>query len=334
MKISVYAIAKNEAKNVRDWYNSMCEADEICVVDTGSSDETADLLRGLGCKVAVMVNEPFRFDTARNASMNLVSRDADWCVCTDLDERFSKGWRKVLEETIESRKHLGLNSVMCKFITSFYDDGRPMNCMDYWKIHKHGCVHWEAACHEFLVWEEPRITAYVPEDKMWLEHHPDKSKARDYYLPMLERACREERTSRNLFYYGRELMFKGRYPAAIAVLSEYLGHKCSVWNSERAWAMRFLARCLACSNEGNLAVYWYVKAAGEDLEGREALIEYARFCGENKLYEEGIKAVEIALQRKSRPKIFFTEDECWDDTPLHLMEELKGKLKQQQEAKQ
>ena len=55
MKVAVYAIAKNEAKNVRDWYNSMCEADEICVLDTGSTDGTPELLRALGCKVAVQV---------------------------------------------------------------------------------------------------------------------------------------------------------------------------------------------------------------------------------------------------------------------------------------
>ena len=38
MKISVYAIAKNEEKFADDWVNSMKEADEIVVLDTGSTD--------------------------------------------------------------------------------------------------------------------------------------------------------------------------------------------------------------------------------------------------------------------------------------------------------
>lgn len=327
MKIAVYAIAKDEAKNVRDWYNSMCEADEIYVLDTGSTDGTPDILRALGCKVAVQVCEPFRFNVARNVSMGMVAPDVEWLVCTDLDERFSAGWRDVLEKTIRKRGGYGLNSVMCKFITSFKEDGTPLNCMDYWKIHKARSAHWEGACHEFLVWDEPRITTYINESKMWLEHHPDAEKKRDYYLPMLERACKEERTARNLFYYGRELMFHGRYAAALAVLMEYIGRPDATWTSERAWGMRFAARCLWQLKEGNLAVHWYVRAAAEAPDQRESLVEYARFCAECEQYGEAVKALEIALSRKARPKVFFTEDDCWDDTPQKLLEEYRQKAK-------
>ena len=45
MKICVYAIAKNEAKFAARWAASMSEADEIYVLDTGSEDNTADILR-------------------------------------------------------------------------------------------------------------------------------------------------------------------------------------------------------------------------------------------------------------------------------------------------
>ena len=51
MKICVYAISKNEEKFVKRWYESMKEADEIFVLDTGSSDNTVDELRKLGVNV-------------------------------------------------------------------------------------------------------------------------------------------------------------------------------------------------------------------------------------------------------------------------------------------
>ena len=39
-KIAVYAISKNEEKFVDRWYESMKEADNIYVLDTGSTDNT------------------------------------------------------------------------------------------------------------------------------------------------------------------------------------------------------------------------------------------------------------------------------------------------------
>ena len=42
--------------------------------------------------------KPWRFDVARNLSLELVPKDTDICVCTDLDEVFEKGWREKLEK--------------------------------------------------------------------------------------------------------------------------------------------------------------------------------------------------------------------------------------------
>ena len=43
-KVCVYAICKNEEKFVQRWVESMKEADEIYVLDTGSTDNTICLL--------------------------------------------------------------------------------------------------------------------------------------------------------------------------------------------------------------------------------------------------------------------------------------------------
>ena len=45
MKVIVYAIAKNEEKFVDRWVDSMQEADEIIVLDTGSTDKTVEKLK-------------------------------------------------------------------------------------------------------------------------------------------------------------------------------------------------------------------------------------------------------------------------------------------------
>ena len=87
-KVCVYAICKNEEKFAARWVSSMKEADYIVVLDTGSEDNTVEILRNLGVRVEERIISPWRFDNARNASMELIPDDADICVCTDLDEVF------------------------------------------------------------------------------------------------------------------------------------------------------------------------------------------------------------------------------------------------------
>lgn len=43
--VAIYAICKNEEKYVDKWMESMLEADNICVLDTGSTDNTYKLLQ-------------------------------------------------------------------------------------------------------------------------------------------------------------------------------------------------------------------------------------------------------------------------------------------------
>ena len=61
LKVAVYAISKNEEKFVKRWYESMKEADSIYVLDTGSTDNTVNLLKSLGVNVSVETISPWRF---------------------------------------------------------------------------------------------------------------------------------------------------------------------------------------------------------------------------------------------------------------------------------
>ena len=73
--VCVYAICKNEEAFVDRWMDSMSEADRVVVLDTGSSDATVEKLRNRGAEVTVEVISPWRFDTARNRSLELVPED-------------------------------------------------------------------------------------------------------------------------------------------------------------------------------------------------------------------------------------------------------------------
>ena len=100
MKICVYAITKNESNNLDRWLTSMSEADYIVVLDTGSTDNTLELLQNdpRVTKVEQKIIKPWRFDVARNESMKLIPKDSDILVCTDPDEFFEPGWAQVLRD--------------------------------------------------------------------------------------------------------------------------------------------------------------------------------------------------------------------------------------------
>ena len=98
MKVCVYAICKNEEAFIERWYNSVKEADKVFVLDTGSTDNSYEILKKLGVTVNKEVIDPWRFDVARNKSLDMVDEDTDICVCTDIDEVFEKGWRDKLEK--------------------------------------------------------------------------------------------------------------------------------------------------------------------------------------------------------------------------------------------
>ena len=146
MKIVVYAICKNERPFADRWMASMSEADEVCVLDTGSTDGTPQRLEELGAKVSVQVITPWRFDVARNQSLELVPEDADLCVCTDLDEVFQPGWR----EKVEAAWAPGVDRLLYRYVWNFLPDGREGMVFWYDKIHRRKGCRWVNPVHEVL----------------------------------------------------------------------------------------------------------------------------------------------------------------------------------------
>lgn len=138
-KIAVYAICKNEEQFVDRWVDSMSEADEIYVTDTGSSDNTVEKLKSRGVNVNVINLGFWRFDVARNISLSFVPFDVDICVCTDLDEILEPGWRNLLENVWEKDKTTHINYM---YTWSFNPDGSPGVTFWYEKIHQRKNFRW------------------------------------------------------------------------------------------------------------------------------------------------------------------------------------------------
>ena len=316
MKIVVYAIAKNESSFVDRWMDSMSEADQVVVLDTGSDDGTAERLRARGARVAVEQIIPWRFDRARNRSLELVPEDADVCVCTDLDEVFRPGWRSALEGvwTPETRQ------ASYRYTWSFQPDGSEGVVFWQEKIHARRGFRWVHPVHEVLEWVgEGERGPMVSVQGIQLDHHPDPKKSRGQYLPLLELSVAEDsEDDRNLHYLGREYLYYGRWDDCIRTLTQHLSLPRAVWRDERAASMRYIARAHARKGERDEARDWYLRAAAEAPHLREPWTDLAMLLYEDQEWDGVLYATACALKIRERPRTYICEAEAWGSLPHDL----------------
>ena len=314
-KICVYAISKNEEKFAKRWANSMKEADEVYVLDTGSTDKTVQILKEMGVKVKVESIVPWRFDVARNKSLALLPKDTDICICTDLDEVFEEGWREKLENAwiAEATK------ARYPYYWSLDEKGNPKVSFYIEKIHTLKDYVWKHPVHEVITYtgkNEKIITI----DTILVKHYPDKEKSRSSYLPLLELSVQEEpEDDRNMHYLGREYMYYERWNDCIDTLIQHLNLKSATWKDERSASMRFIARSYTKLKRFDEARMWLDKAIEETPYLRDPYIERAllEYQLENfsAVYKYCLKALEI----KDHTKSYIHEVFSWDGTVYDLL---------------
>ncbi len=315
-KVCVYAISKNEEKFVKRWFESVKEADEIYVLDTGSTDKTVQLLEELGVHVTTDIITPWRFDIARNKSLDLVPKDTDICVCVDLDEVFEPGWRKILEDNWD----LDTNRARYNYNWSLNSDNKPIVNFYIEKIHNRNNYIWEHPVHEVLRYVGSAVENFKVIDGITVNHYPDSTKSRSSYLSLLELSVKESPfDDRNMHYLGREYMYYGKYQEAIDTLIKHLSLETSTWKDERCASMRFIGRCYKYLGRYNESEMWYKLAIKEAPYLRDPYIEMAIL----KYLQEDFKLVEhyvlLALDIQSHPKTYINECFSFNETPYDLL---------------
>jgi len=323
MKIAISAISYNEEKHVNRFCESAKDADEICICDTGSSDDTASIAKQCGAQVNNIFISPWRFDHARNAALSLVSKDIDIIISLDLDEVMVDGWREEIERVWEK------DTTRLKYL---YDWGNGIS-YKYEKIFsRNGYFFWHP-CHEYPR-PDGRITeVWAQTDKLLVRHLPDASKSRSQYLQLLELSVKEDPSCpRNAFYYGRELFFNYKWREAIKALQRYIAMPNATWHVERSYAMRIISKCFEELGAMSEAEQLGRLAAGEDPNARESWCGLASFYYRQALWAECYASAVRALTVKERQFVYSDDPEVWGALPHDLASIAAWKIGLNQEA--
>lgn len=315
-KICVYAIAKNEEQFVDRWYNSVKDADKIIVLDTGSTDNTVEKLKSHNVEVYTKIISPWRFDTARNESLNLVPDDTDICICIDLDEILVEGWREKLESIWDN------DTTRLRYNYNWSLDSQDNPKVNFYidKIHSRKGYKWTHPVHEVLTYIGDKEEHFKITDDITVNHYPDNNKSRSNYLPLLELSVKENpEDDRNMHYLGREYMYYGKWNDAIDTLIKHLSLKSATWKDERCASMRFIARCYKNLHRYEEAKMWINKAIEEAPYLRDSYIEMALLHYELNNWDEVIKYCNDALKIKTHQKTYINEIFSWNETVYDLL---------------
>ena len=302
MKICVYAISKNEEGFVKRFYESVKQADQIVLADTGSTDNTVSIARGCGIEVHNITINPWRFDRARDAALAMVDPDVDVCVSLDLDEVLMPGWREEIERVWTAQTTR----------LQYRYDWSQNHIFNATKVHKRTGYSWKHICHE-MIFPDPRTPeVWATTDFLLIKHLPDDTKSRSNYLPLLEAGTKEDHySSRDAYYYARELFFNNQWQASINEWQRYLKLPTATWYHERCFAHRTMAKCYGLLGLGAEELEAALNSTKEGKNLRENWVLLAEIYQKRKEWRLSFAAATTAINIKQRDYAYTSEDTVW-----------------------
>ena len=237
-EISLCMIVKNEEKVLERCLESAKGlADEIVIVDTGSEDRTVEIARQYTSRVYEI---PWRddFSQARNFSFSMAEKE--YCMWLDADDVISE---ENLEKLLEYKGKMDGTEdvVMVKYAAGFDEEDRPSFVYYRERILKNRReLRWKGRVHEAV---EPWGKTVYWDAAIYHKKEGAGEPGRNLRIYEKMREEGEIFGPRELFYYGRELMYGGRTEEAVLVFQEFLDRK-DGWKENQIEACENLSACL------------------------------------------------------------------------------------------
>lgn len=328
MKIAIYTIAKNESHNVSDFAQNCLDADYVLVGDTGSTDETVQLLEDNNVNTVLLNILPWRFDTARNAVLSLLPADIDLCIPLDLDERLPADWRDILENAWDSK----YTRVQCRYAHNVLPDGSYSRIGIKKFIHTRGEYLWRHRVHEdiYYVGERNEKTCSIP--NLLITHHQAQDRDGTRYHHLLDRECRSRQgTPRHIFWLARDKMQLQDWKSAQYWFQQYLNCE-DLWAVEKGHAHRFYANACTMLQQHTEARTHYQQATIVAPRERDIWLDAAGYYIQQANYPDAFAAISHCLAITNRPEHYLSSPRAWGHYPHELAAVITKKLGMQDAA--
>lgn len=336
----IVLIARNESKTLPRLVKSLAEFQErggmIYVLDTGSTDNTAEIARSLGCTVeevgdrfrqvikeqeAKDINDRFvvagespvvhagealfDFAAARNYAATLATQDM--IATPDCDEIYTKFDIDGINKAIKG----GATQLEYNFVFSHDPFGNPIISFRHCKFYSRSLLKWVGVVHEVLRGEANRV--FLDNDVIRLEHWQNHETNRSGYLKGLAVDCfQNPDNDRNSHYFAREMYYTGRWRSAIKEFERHIAM--DRWPAERCQSMVYMGECYAAIGQDDKALECYHKAFAIDSGRRIPFIRLAEHYFKKNDFQRTAAYAAAALQI---PRSFFYSDfqDHYENTP-------------------
>lgn len=222
MKIGVAMIVKNEEVMLRRCLDTVKDFDEICILDTGSEDNTIKVAEKFAReanlvhadKVKIYTDYQWEDDFAKARNKILERCKADWIVSIDADERLLTDPQDVMAE-IEAAANEGFGAIEIQLIS---DDGKCK--LNFPRIFERAGARWKYPVHNILI--PKKKSTRIDDIVIEFSRSPAHDKDPDRTFRILKKAVTDDPSNpRLMFYLARECGYKKAYTEALYFWDKY-----------------------------------------------------------------------------------------------------------------